>query len=33
VKADSAMLAKAQMAAALGIDVSICGTKKGGKTW
>lgn len=32
-EADAAMLAKAEMAAALGIDVSICGTKKDGKGW
>jgi hypothetical protein len=32
-EADAAMLAKAQMAAALGLDVSICGTKKDGKQW
>lgn len=32
-EADAAMLVKAQMAAALGIDVSICGTKKDGRGW
>jgi hypothetical protein len=32
-EADAAMLVKAQMAAALGMEVSICGTKKGGKAW
>ncbi len=31
--ADKAMMAKASMAAALGMDVSICGTKKSGKGW
>jgi hypothetical protein len=31
--ADAAMLAKAQLAAALGIEVSICGTKKDGSRW
>ena len=31
--ADRAMLAKAAFADALGIDVSICGTKKNGKGW
>jgi hypothetical protein len=31
--ADKAMLAKAQLAAELGIDVYICGTKKNGKSW
>ena len=32
-EADSAMLAKAAMARAMGMDVSICGTRKGNKTW
>jgi hypothetical protein len=32
-EADNAMLAKAAMADALGIEVSLCGTKKNGKTW
>ena len=31
--ADKAMLAKAAMADALGLQVSICGTRKGGKQW
>jgi len=31
--ADKAMLTKAAMAAALGIEVSICGTKKDGRGW
>ncbi|NLE37985.1 MAG: fucose isomerase, partial [Pirellulaceae bacterium] len=31
--ADKAMLAKAAMAEAMGIEVSICGTRKGGKAW
>ncbi len=31
--ADKAMLAKAAMAAALGMEVAICGTKKNGKDW
>lgn len=31
--ADAAMLAKAAMARALGMGVSICGTRKGGKPW
>jgi hypothetical protein len=31
--ADRAMLAKAQLAADLGLDVSICGTRKNGKAW
>jgi hypothetical protein len=31
--ADQALLAKACFAAALGIDVSLCGTRKGGKAW
>ena len=32
-EADQAMLAKAAMAAALDIEVSICGTRKNGKGW
>lgn len=31
--ADKAMLAKASMAAALGMEVHICGTRKNGKAW
>ena len=31
--ADAAMLAKAAMARAMGMDVSICGTRKAGKPW
>ncbi|MCE9590061.1 MAG: fucose isomerase [Planctomycetes bacterium] len=31
--ADKALLAKASMAAALGIDVSLCGTRKNGNAW
>ena len=31
--ADSAMLAKAAMARAMGMEVSICGTRKGNKAW
>jgi len=31
--ADRAMLAKAAMAEAMGMQVSICGTRKGGKAW
>jgi hypothetical protein len=31
--ADKALFAKAAMAAALGLDVSLCGTRKGGKAW
>ena len=31
--ADGAMLAKACMARALGMEVAICGTKKNGKPW
>ena len=31
--ADEAMLAKAAMAKAMGMDVAICGTKKDGKAW
>lgn len=33
VEADKAMMAKASMAAALGMDVNICGTRKNGKGW
>ncbi len=33
LEADKAMLAKAAMAAALGLRVAICGTKKNGKSW
>ena len=32
-KADAALLAKAAMAHAMGIEVSLCGTRKNGKTW
>jgi len=32
-EADKAMLAKASMAAAMGMKVSICGTRKNGKKW
>ena len=32
-EADRAMLAKAAMAAAMDMEVSICGTKKNGKNW
>jgi hypothetical protein len=32
-EADQAMLAKAAMAEALGMEVAICGTRKGGKSW
>jgi hypothetical protein len=32
-EADRAMLAKAAMANAMGIGVSICGTRKNGKGW
>jgi hypothetical protein len=32
-EADKAMLAKASMAEAMGMDVSICGTKKNGRAW
>jgi hypothetical protein len=32
-EADKAMLAKAAMASALGIDVHLCGTRKNGKGW
>jgi len=33
VEADKAMLAKAAMANAMGIEVNICGTRKNGKAW
>jgi hypothetical protein len=32
-EADRALLAKAAMAAELGLAVSLCGTKKDGKAW
>jgi hypothetical protein len=32
-EADRALLAKASMAQALGIDVALCGTRKGGAGW
>ncbi len=32
-EADKALLAKAAMADALGLEVSLCGTRKGGKDW
>ena len=32
-EADNAMLAKAAMARAMGMEVSICGTRKNGKSW
>jgi hypothetical protein len=32
-EADAACLAKASMAEALGMEVSLCGTRKGGETW
>ena len=32
-EADKALLAKASMAAAMGLEVAICGTKKDGKKW
>jgi hypothetical protein len=32
-EADRALLAKAAMADALDIDVSLCGTRKGGASW
>jgi hypothetical protein len=32
-EADKAMLAKAAMADALGLEVAVCGTKKNGKGW
>ncbi len=31
--ADSALLARAAMAQALGIEVNVCGTRKNGKRW
>ena len=33
VEADKALLAKASMAAAMGLEVALCGTNKGGKAW
>ena len=33
VDADRALLAKAAMANALGIEVALCGTRKGEKSW
>jgi L-fucose isomerase-like protein len=33
VEADKAMLAKATMAAELGLEVNLCGTRKNGKAW
>jgi hypothetical protein len=32
-EADKALLAKASLAAALGMEVAVCGTKKDGKGW
>jgi hypothetical protein len=32
-EADRALLAKAAMAQAMGMQVNICGTRKGGKAW
>jgi hypothetical protein len=32
-EADAALYAKATMAAELGLDVYLCGTRKGGKEW
>jgi hypothetical protein len=32
-EADRALLAKAAMAHAMGMDVCVCGTKKNGKGW
>jgi hypothetical protein len=32
-EADAALLAKAAMADAMGIEVSLCGTRKNGKPW
>jgi len=32
-EADKAMLAKAAMAEAMGMEVALCGTKKNGKAW
>jgi hypothetical protein len=31
--ADTALLAKAAMARSLGLEVSLCGTRKDGKSW
>ena len=31
--ADAALLTKAQFAAGLGIEVALCGTRKGGAAW
>ncbi len=31
--ADKALLAKAAMAEAMGMEVAVCGTRKGGKAW
>jgi hypothetical protein len=31
--ADAAMLAKAAMAQAMGMNVNVCGTRKNGKPW
>ena len=32
-EADRALLAKAAMADAMGIEIYLCGTRKGGKAW
>jgi hypothetical protein len=32
-EADKALLVKAQLAASLGVEVNVCGTKKNGKGW
>jgi hypothetical protein len=32
-EADAALLTKAAMAEALGLEVAVCGTRKGGKGW
>ena len=32
-EADKALLAKAAMAEAMGIETAVCGTRKGGKPW
>jgi hypothetical protein len=32
-EADNALLAKAAMAEALGMEVAVCGTRKNGKAW
>lgn len=32
-EADKALLAKAAMAEAMGMEVAICGTRKNGKSW